>query len=240
MVFFRVICAVFLLAGVAVTACAQERLILLDGSRGFSPGGDFDAYRTMEIFMEDRGYRVLRSVEPLTDVDLSGIDVLFLSADWMADGPYSEAERGRIAAFVAGGGSLMALGEAPGTAAAAINQVTEPLGIPCGQSAVAAGKITVSDHPTVQNIRGLTFPDAGALAAAQGAEVLATDAGGTPVIVIHETGSSVVLVLGAPIWRTDLWTEGREQVLRQTLGWLAGELTPVERITWGGLKLGSR
>lgn len=215
----------------------EARTVLLDGSRGVGSTGTFDDYSLMETFIIARVIDVTRSTTPLSEVDLSLIDQIVISADWMLDGAHPEADRQAVIDFVNAGGDLIVLADAPGPATEALNVLTGAFGVTVGAAPSSGGRIATTDHPTVQGISGLVFPQAASVVeSAIETETVATDRSGLGVIVVRESLPGVVMVLGAPIWRNDQWDPSSENVLRKTVGWLADTPTPTRVVSWGSLK----
>ena len=216
----------------AVPAAANG-ILLLDASRGGPPSG-FAAYSTMEAFMADRGFTVVRSSTPLSGADLDAVRVVYLDAAWMSEGPHPPADRAALAAFVDGGGSVLVHLDAAGTGVDALLPVLGDLGM-ATDGVTAGGKVRVTDHPTVVDIAGLTVPAGVTLSPGAEGESVGIDPADATVLAAFLRGNARGLVTGCPIWRNDLWDDGREDVLRRTLGWMA-PVTPVEPVTWSGLK----
>jgi hypothetical protein len=217
----------------ATAPAMANGILLLDAGRGGPPEG-FASYSVMEAFMTDRGFTVVRSAVPLAQAGLDTVRVVYLDADWMADGAHPPADRAALAAFVDAGGSVLVHLAATGPGVDALAPLLADLGMAVDGS-TAGGKIRVTDHPTVVDITGLTVPAGVTLAPGSEGEPVGLDPTDGTVLAAFQRGNARGLVTGAPIWRNDLWDDGREDVLRRTLGWMA-PVTPVEASTWGGLK----
>jgi hypothetical protein len=221
-----------LLLATAAPAAANG-ILLLDAGRGGPPGG-FASYSVMEAFMTDRGFTVVRSAVPLAEAGLDTVRVVYLDADWMADGAHPPADRAALAAFVDAGGSVIVHLAPAGPGVDALAPVLADLGMAVDGS-TAGGKVRVTDHPSVVDLTGLTVPPGVALDPGGEGESVGLDPADATVLAAFQRGNARGLITGCPIWRNDLWNDGREDVLRRTLGWMA-PVTPVEPSTWGRLK----